>query len=264
MALRGALVRSEHLGKMAPGRDGQMNSPLHDRGKGKTGRRSEDHRCVSRAVPLRSNSGAQSHRDKLRSLFNNAMKRRRSPSLTAVNFRPSPRPGFTWRTTASALICPSGTRKSTWAGKPTGLGLAVSTNKPPRLTSRTRAVSSRSLHRQKTQTGSGVSIRELTRLEGVAVCCNTGAPPFCEVSGDLRTFLCSFFWASPTRNLTAPRRKMRIVKLQESTRVLSKVTVDALYHVAPDRAHNEPSVKRSRIALTVWTKVLALTIPNRC
>jgi hypothetical protein len=99
------------------------------------------------------------------------MKWGRSPSLTAVNFRPSPHPGFTCRTTASALICPSWTRKSTLALEPTGLGLAVSTNRPPRLTSRTCAVSSRSLHRQKTQTPPGVSIRGLNRLEGEA-CCN--------------------------------------------------------------------------------------------
>src|SRR6266481_5484016 len=120
---------------------------------------------VARTIPL-------NHRNELRSLFNNAMKCGRSPSLTAVNFRPSPHPGFTCRTTASALICPSWTRKSTLALEPTALGLAVSTNRPPRLTSRTRAVSSRSLHRQKTQTSPGVSIRELNRLEGEAVCRN--------------------------------------------------------------------------------------------
>src|SRR5258708_19724101 len=42
---------------------------------------------------------------KLRSLVINAVRRGPSSSVSAVNFNPSPLPGFTCRTTASALIC---------------------------------------------------------------------------------------------------------------------------------------------------------------
>ena len=45
--------------------------------------------------------------DKPRSLVINAVRRGPSSSVSAVNFNPSPLPGFTCRTTASALICPS-------------------------------------------------------------------------------------------------------------------------------------------------------------
>jgi hypothetical protein len=45
--------------------------------------------------------------DKLRSRLINAARLGRSFSLTALNFNPSPPPGFTWRTTASARIWPS-------------------------------------------------------------------------------------------------------------------------------------------------------------
>jgi hypothetical protein len=45
--------------------------------------------------------------DKPRSLVTNAVRRGPSCSVSAVNFNPSPLPGFAWRTTASALICPS-------------------------------------------------------------------------------------------------------------------------------------------------------------
>src|SRR6267154_1723349 len=45
--------------------------------------------------------------DKPRSLVTNAVRRGPSSSVSAVNFNPSPLPGFTCRTTASALICPS-------------------------------------------------------------------------------------------------------------------------------------------------------------
>ena len=46
-----------------------------------------------------------------RSLFIKSARRWRSSSCTAVNSSPNPRPGLTCRTTASALICPSSTRK---------------------------------------------------------------------------------------------------------------------------------------------------------
>jgi hypothetical protein len=46
-----------------------------------------------------------------RSRFIKAARLGRSFSLTAWNFSPSPPPGFTCRTTASARICPSWTRK---------------------------------------------------------------------------------------------------------------------------------------------------------
>src|SRR5229473_2411940 len=46
-------------------------------------------------------------RDGLASLVINAVRRGPSSSVRAVNFTPSPLPGFTCRTTALALICPS-------------------------------------------------------------------------------------------------------------------------------------------------------------
>src|SRR6267143_5208686 len=59
-------------------------------------------------------------------------------------FPPSPLPGFTCRTTTSALICPSSTRKSSLIVS-TSRASSVSTNKPPILRSRTSEVSSRIL-----------------------------------------------------------------------------------------------------------------------
>lgn len=78
-----------------------------------------------------------------RSLLISAIKCGRSPSHTAVNFNPSPRPALACRTTASARICPSGQRKWRLAITPTSFGLGVSINTPPTLKSRTGATSSR-------------------------------------------------------------------------------------------------------------------------
>src|SRR5882762_6739904 len=50
---------------------------------------------------------ARRDRDKPRSLVTNAVRRGPSSAVSAVNLNPSPLPGFTCRTTASALICPS-------------------------------------------------------------------------------------------------------------------------------------------------------------
>jgi len=97
---------------------------------------------------------------------------RRSCSITAVNLSPKPRPGTTCLTTASARICPSPTRKSTFVGEPIARGDRVSRNSPPRLRSRTRETSSRPLHCQQTQTSWVIAVRELNLLEGVAVFCH--------------------------------------------------------------------------------------------
>src|SRR5713226_719389 len=86
--------------------------------------------------------------DGFRSLASNAARCAKSCSVTAVNFNPSPLPGSECRTTASALICPSCTRKSSLAFIPTGRGVGVSMNIPPELRSRRRETSSTPLQRQ--------------------------------------------------------------------------------------------------------------------
>src|ERR1700674_2851665 len=53
-------------------------------------------------------------------------------SVIAVNFKPTPPLGIRCCTTASILICPSRTRKSNLAFSPTGLGVGVERNSPPR------------------------------------------------------------------------------------------------------------------------------------
>ena len=55
-----------------------------------------------------------------------------SRSVIAVNFKPTPPLGIRCCTTASILICPSRTRKSSLAFSPTGLGVGVERNSPPR------------------------------------------------------------------------------------------------------------------------------------
>ena len=92
-------------------------------------------------------------------------RRVRSASGTAVNFSPIPVAGFRWRTTASALICPSWTRKSILVVAPTGRGVAVSINSPPTLRLRTRDRSSRPLLRQQTATPPVASTREVRLRE---------------------------------------------------------------------------------------------------
>lgn len=72
----------------------------------------------------------------------------RSALVTAVNLNPKPRPDSTCCTTASALRCPSGTKKSRLAAAPTGLIFRESRNTPPILMSITRATSSRPSQRQ--------------------------------------------------------------------------------------------------------------------
>src|SRR6266404_140980 len=106
----------------------------------------------------------------LRSLAINALKRFWSSLFIANNFNPSP-PDFTCRTTASAPIRPSWTRKSTLTDTPTVVDFAVSTNRPPRLKSRTRDVSSRPLKFQQTQTSTRVSTREKNLRGYEGFCC---------------------------------------------------------------------------------------------
>lgn len=107
-----------------------------------------------------------------RSLRINASRRGRSSSPTAVNFSANPLPGSTRRTIVSALICPSWTRNSSLAVEPTSLDLCVSRNTPPRLTFRTREMSSRPAQRQSTHTPSCVSTREFNLLEWKRDWCN--------------------------------------------------------------------------------------------
>ena len=114
--------------------------------------------------------GLPRERDSCRSLVSNAARCGQSCSVTAVNFNPSPLPSSICRTIASALICPSWTRKSSLAFIPTGRGLGVAINRPPALRSRTGETSSVPLQRQQTQTQSGVSTREVWRREKEGVC----------------------------------------------------------------------------------------------
>ena len=79
------------------------------------------------------------------------------PLLTAVNFRPAPRPECTCRTTALARICPSWTRKSSLTFAPTPPGSRVSINRPPSPRFQTREVSPSQPHY--THTPSGVFAR---------------------------------------------------------------------------------------------------------
>lgn len=72
-----------------------------------------------------------------------AAKLGRSCSMSAVNFNPSPAPGFAWRTTASARIWPSATRKSIRARVPKARVCGVSMKSPPMLMLRTCEISSR-------------------------------------------------------------------------------------------------------------------------
>jgi len=111
-----------------------------------------------------------------RNLFINVARRERSSSITAVHFSASPLPGSTRLTTASALICPSWTRKSRLTGQPKPLGVGVSTNRPPKLMFRTREMSSCPAQRQSTHTPSGVLTREVNLLEGEADCFNICSP----------------------------------------------------------------------------------------
>src|SRR5207344_2732473 len=68
-------------------------------------------RASESAVLVFTSSVAKRLQAELRSLLINAARFGRSFSLTALNFNPSPPLGFTCRTTASARICPSWTRK---------------------------------------------------------------------------------------------------------------------------------------------------------
>ena len=113
-------------------------------------------------------SGPSGNQDGWRSLFINAARRAWSSSFITVNFIASPRLGSTRFTTASALICPSGTRNSRSTVEPTPLDICVSTSRPPKLIFRTREMSSRPAQRQSTHTLSRVSIREVNLLEGEA------------------------------------------------------------------------------------------------
>lgn len=83
----------------------------------------------------------------------------------AVNFRPNPPAGPTWRTTASALTCPSWTRKSIVAAAPKGFDARVLIKRPPKLRSLTGERSSRPLQLQYTDTPSCISMREVRLLE---------------------------------------------------------------------------------------------------
>jgi hypothetical protein len=86
--------------------------------------------------------------DRLRSRLISAARLGRSFSLTALNFNPSPPPGFTCRTTALARICPSWTRKWRLAVAPRRFVLEVSMNNPPALRFFTRDRSLSPVHSQ--------------------------------------------------------------------------------------------------------------------
>src|SRR5882724_8527755 len=62
---------------------------------------------MTREMPGRLHFELVRDRDKRRRLVINSARRGPSSSVSAVNFNPSPLPGFTCRITASALICPS-------------------------------------------------------------------------------------------------------------------------------------------------------------
>src|SRR2546425_1422489 len=94
------------------------------------------------------NHGFPGNLDGLPSLVINAARRGESCSVSAVNFSPRPPEDFACRTRASALIGPSGTRKSILAFSPTGFAFDVAMHKPPALRSRTRETSSRPSHCQ--------------------------------------------------------------------------------------------------------------------
>lgn len=93
----------------------------------------------------------------------------RSCSLSAVNFNPKPAPGLAWRTSASARICPSCTRKSRRVTAPVGCRKRVSMKSPPMLIFRTEETSSRPWHFQYTHTPAGARTREVNRREGAVV-----------------------------------------------------------------------------------------------
>ena len=68
---------------------------------------------------------------KVRILFIRATRFGQSRSVIDVNFNPTPPLGIRCCTTASTLICPSPTRKSSLAFSPTGRGVGVERNRPP-------------------------------------------------------------------------------------------------------------------------------------
>lgn len=124
-------------------------------------------RCPSSCLPQHEQPPqlASADREECRSLAIISPRRGRSPSGIAVNFSPSPLAGSTWRTTASALTCPSWTRKSTVAAAPKGLDVRVLIKRPPKLRSLTGETSSRPLQLQYTDTPSSISMREVRLLE---------------------------------------------------------------------------------------------------
>src|ERR1700730_7763867 len=69
---------------------------------------------------------------KVRTRFISATRFGQSRSVIAVNFKPTPPLGIRCCTTASTLICPSRTRKSSLAFSPTGRRVGVERNPPPR------------------------------------------------------------------------------------------------------------------------------------
>ncbi len=102
---------------------------------------------------------------RIATLFISATRRGQSWSVIAMNFNPSPPPGITCCTTASTLICPSGTRKSSLTLAPMRRGPVVERNNPPTLRSQMRETSSSPSHRQQAHTSSCVSTREICLLE---------------------------------------------------------------------------------------------------
>jgi hypothetical protein len=109
----------------------------------------------------------------------NASNRRRSESLTAVNFSPRPLFGNAWRIAASALMCPSSERKSSLVLKPTVPFVDVSMKIPPMPMLRIRENSSRPLHSQQTQTSSRVSTLLFNLRKYLGVSCVNATPPPC-------------------------------------------------------------------------------------
>ena len=104
--------------------------------------------------------------DRLRSRRIRAARRGRSSSIRAVNSNPNPCCGMMCRTVASALTCPSRTRKWRLTVVPTGLEVDVRRNTPPMLISEIRDTSSRPFDRQMAQTPSGAATREVCLLVG--------------------------------------------------------------------------------------------------
>ncbi len=90
---------------------------------------------------------------------------------TELIFIPSPRPAVACRTTASARICPSCTRKCRFNKSPSRLRARVSMNRPEGLKSLTRETSRPEGDSQYTHTESTMEMREVRLREGPVITC---------------------------------------------------------------------------------------------